>query len=260
MTANLTAAFVEAGNRTIAVNSDFRRPTLSRRMSVAFPEPIGLDLPELEHAPLELVLAPSENDDLSLLDLSPLADASPGDLARTTARLIPRLAAVSDVVVVDTSPIAATAEVLELVPLADTIVMVIRLGHTSIQSARRSIEMVRTLSDAHVILAVVGGDDTQTGYYYYYSSKPPQEPLGTGWIGRRREAGKKAASVPPAEWGEPSTDAPSESADRHSDEAEPSPAMRREHSAAAEPLETHDEPVTWPGPGLLRRPHRPEPR
>ena len=175
--ANLASAFAETGDRIVAVNSDFRRPTLSQRLSIVHPEPIGFELDEIVHAPLELVLTPINADDLSVLDLSAMRNHNPGDLARVTARVLPRIAAVNDYVVVDTSPIGATAEVLEFVPLADTIVMVVRLGHTSIQAARRTAETIRTLSTANVVLVLIGGESDETSYYYY--SNTPPEPEAT---------------------------------------------------------------------------------
>ena len=194
MSANLASAFVESGFRTAAVNSDFRRPTLSRRLAIPHPEPLGLELHQIEHAPLELVLSPTNNPDLSVLDLSPIKGVSPGDLARITARMLPRIATAVDAVVVDTSPVGATAEVLEFIPIADTIVMVVRLGHTSIQSATRAIEMIRTLSTGNVVLALMGGDSSESGYYYYYSSAPV-EPERTGGRFSRKKAPNEETKV-----------------------------------------------------------------
>ena len=173
--ANLASAFAETGERIVAVNSDFRRPTLTRRLNVVHPEPIGLEIDEIEHAPLELVLTPVNDAGLAVLDLSPMRGHSPGDLARVTARILPRVAAINDHVVVDTSPIGATAEVLEFVPLADTSVLVVRLGHTSIQAARRTIETLNTLSSGNLLLVIIGGETDETSYYYN-SSALPEEP------------------------------------------------------------------------------------
>ncbi len=176
ITANLASAFVEAGSRTVAVNTDFRRPTLSRRLAVVHPEPVGLTLGQVEHAPLELVLAQVADADMSVLDLSPMNRQNPGELARLTARLLPRIAAVNDHVVIDSSPVGGTAEVLEFVPLADNIIMVVTLGHTQIEAAKRSIEMIRALSTGNLLLVIIGGDTDETSYYYYSTtaSKSPK--------------------------------------------------------------------------------------
>jgi Mrp family chromosome partitioning ATPase len=198
VTANLAAAMVESGSRTVAVNTDFRRPTLSDRLGVSDPEPAGLELHEIASAPLELVLAAGADPGLAVLDLARVRGNTPGDLARVTARLLPRAAEIADTIVVDTSPVGATAEVLEFVPQADNIVVVVRLGHTTASTARRSIETIRTLSRGNVLLVLVGGDaGTGDQYYYYYSSTNRSPAVGTRF-GRRR-SGRSAPATRPAE-------------------------------------------------------------
>jgi Mrp family chromosome partitioning ATPase len=197
VSANLAAAMVESGSRTVAVNTDFRRPTLSTRLGVADPAPASLDLHEIADAPLELVLAPGADAGLAVLDLARMRGNTPGDLARVTARLLPRVGEIADSIVVDTSPVGATAEVLEFVPRADNIVMVVRLGHTTASTARRSIETIRTLSRGNILLVLVGGDSSTGDQYYYYYSSTRSAP-GGGWFGRRRP-GKSSDSQRPAE-------------------------------------------------------------
>lgn len=184
VSANLVAAMVESGGRTVAVNTDFRRPTLSKRLGVLDPEPAGLDPHAVASAPLELVLAPGADPALAVLDLSGMRGNTPGDLARLTSRILPRVAEIADSIVIDTSPVGATAEVLEFVPKADNVVLVIRLGHTTASSARRAIETIRTLSKGNLLLALVGGD-TGRDYYYYYSGHRGGSG-DTSWFGRKK--------------------------------------------------------------------------
>ena len=172
VTANLTAAFVEAGERTVAVNADFRRPTLTKRLLGHQPEPLDLPLREIELTSLDRLTTPGEQPGLRVMDLVSTGDHGPGELARTTARLIPRLAAVSDRVIVDTSPVGVTPEVLEFLSDADTVLVAIRLGHTSIASAKRAIDMIRVLVTGEVILVIVGEDSPGDGYYYV--AEPPR--------------------------------------------------------------------------------------
>lgn len=185
--ANLACAFVEAGERTVAINTDFRRPTLSRRLAVGHPEPVGLTLGQIEHAPLDLLLTRVNNSNLALFDLAGMRPNNPGDMARVTARVLPRIAAVSDRLVIDSSPVGATAEVLEFVSLADTVVIVIKLGHTTIQSARRTIEILRVLSSATLMLTIIGDDGDDSSYYYYSVSKPAES---TNRFGRNKNKNK----------------------------------------------------------------------
>jgi Mrp family chromosome partitioning ATPase len=124
-----------------------------------------------------------------VLDLAGVRGNTPGDLARVTARLLPRIGEIADSIVVDTSPVGATAEVLEFVPKADNIVVVVRLGHTTASTAQRSIETIRTLSRGNVLLVLVGGDASSGDqYYYYYSTSRSGANGGTGGgrFGRRR--------------------------------------------------------------------------
>ena len=44
VSSNLAAAFVETGSRTIAVNADFRRPSLTKRLTGEPAEALGFDL------------------------------------------------------------------------------------------------------------------------------------------------------------------------------------------------------------------------
>ncbi len=167
VSANLIAAFAETGVNTVGVNTDFRRPTLLRKLDVPRTDIVGLTLGELQTAPLNLITTPTETGNLVMVDLSTVKGHSPGQLARATAALIPRLAKASGAVVVDTSPIGATAEVLEFIPLVDNVVMVVRLNHTSIRTAQRTIETVRSLTTGNLLLVVVGGSSTDSNDYYY---------------------------------------------------------------------------------------------
>jgi Mrp family chromosome partitioning ATPase len=195
VSANLAAAMVESGSRTVAVNTDFRRPTLSSRLGVADPEPAGLDLHEIASAPLELILAPGGDPGLAVLDLARVRGNTPGDLARVTSRILPRIGEIADAIVVDTSPVGATAEVLEFVPQADNIVMVVRLGHTTATTAKRSIETIRTLSRGNLLLVLVGGGSGSGDQYYYYYSSSRNSADG-GWFGRRRSGRSSGAQRP----------------------------------------------------------------
>lgn len=168
---NLAAAFVESGARTIAVNTDFRRPTLGTRLLGHKPEPVANGMDELAALEVDDMLLPTETPDLVLLDLAG-TNVPPGDLARFTGAIIPGLAKHADEIVIDSSPVGATAEVLELVPFADVIVFVVRLGHTSIPAATRTIEIIRSLTEAHLLLAVNGDGPEKTSYYYEYSGSP----------------------------------------------------------------------------------------
>lgn len=180
LVANLAAAFVESGRRTIAINTDFRRPRLGEVINgEPIVQPFGLD--DLELLDTKLLLARTDLPNLLVMDLSGI-DATPGELLRSTTSMLPTLIDVADELIIDTSPLGVTAEPLELVPHADVIVMVVRLGHTSIGAAERTLAQVRDLSTAPVVLAVTGSR-TVRGKYVEYGSRS-----GTSiWPGRRSD-------------------------------------------------------------------------
>ena len=166
---NLAAAFVETGQRTIVVNTDFRRPRLSKACDIEFhaPHPFTLgDLEVIEPKSLLVGVQPG----MLVLDLAGV-DGSAGELARSTAAMVPTLTEMADAVVIDTSPVGATAEVLDVLPLADVIVRVVRLGHTSIGSARRAISVLRDVSDAPILL-VVNSVKQERSVYAEYTDRP----------------------------------------------------------------------------------------
>ena len=58
-------------------------------------------------------------------------------------------------------------------PRADVIVLVVRLGHTHIESAQRTIEIIRTLTEAPLLLTVVGEAPERDDYYEYGRARQP---------------------------------------------------------------------------------------
>jgi Mrp family chromosome partitioning ATPase len=108
---------------------------------------------------------------------------------RATTEKLPALASVADSIVIDTSPVGATAEVLELVPFADVIVVVARVGGTQISAAERTLAILRDLATAPMIL-VLGGVKMDKANYYEYSDRRRSEKPSLPW---RRGKGTPSA-------------------------------------------------------------------
>lgn len=164
--ANLSAALVETNKRTIAVNTDFRRPTLGRRLLGDTPPPLPFTIAEVSEVPARHLLRRTSVTNLVMLDLSGI-DAPPGTLARATTRVLDQLNEVADSIVIDTSPVGATAEVLELLPYADHVVVAIRLDHTLTSATLRTMQLLRSLSTGTLHLVLVGENIERSPYYEY---------------------------------------------------------------------------------------------
>lgn len=208
LTANLAASFAEIGMNTVAVNTDFRRPKLSERLCGAELAPLPWELEDLGWIPPGRVLRPTLIPNLSVFDLGVIGPA--GELARRTAAMIPQLAREADSIVIDSSPVSATAEVLELVPLADVVVVLVRLGETSISAAESTLAILRDLTTAPLLLVAVGGRAVNRGYGDAYQQvsgaqrslgaavqQSDQVPATSGWRWGRREQYTQTVSAPP---------------------------------------------------------------
>ncbi len=160
-------ALAEADLPTLAVNADCRRPTLHRRLGIT-PEPGLSELAELR------VDRPAVDDVVQngpIEDLWVVPSGHPGPL---TTEIVGAVAQVIDVatrrgatVVIDSSPLLATADVMELIPLVDHVLFIIRNGRTTRKEAQEGLEMLR-LRDAPLLGCVcVGSRATKRRYAYY---------------------------------------------------------------------------------------------
>jgi Mrp family chromosome partitioning ATPase len=178
-------ALAEADVPTLAINADSRRPTLHRRLGVQA-EPGLTDLAEyrVDRPHIDDVVQPGPIDDLWVL---PSGHAGPltTEMVQAVAEAIQVATARGATVVIDSSPLLATADVMELIPLVDHVVYVIRNGRTTRREALEGLEMLR-LRDAPLLGCVcVGSRATKRRYsyyenYYYRSSAVPRRGDGAG--------------------------------------------------------------------------------
>lgn len=162
-TANLAAAFAETGARTVAVNTDFRRPSLSAVLESQS------GATHASEAPVRVPVVMSRSvPELRVYDERSVdTEAVPGELARRVIRNLPALTEIYDEVILDSAPISLAAEVFEFLPVADSIVVIVRLGHTRLETATKAAETLRALGINDFLLVVVGGASTDDSAYYY---------------------------------------------------------------------------------------------
>ena len=141
----------------------------SRRASWARATADGAHVRRVERRAARSLVTRTPTSGLALIDVSSVK-GSPGDLAASRFARSTSWRPVSDAIVVDTSPMTATAEVLELIPLADVVLVIVRLDRTPTASAARAIDTLRAMDPPHLMLVVVGENVDRTAYYYHYSS------------------------------------------------------------------------------------------
>jgi len=170
--AEIGASLAELRPGVIVVNGDFRQSMIGKRLAWTTAHTVGLlDADQLHDAPPELLIQPSDVAGLSLIDLDGTSQLSPSEIARATARVATRVRRDASAVVVDSAAVTAAAESQELIAIADVIVLVIRIGHTTKSDTTRTIELIRSLSGAVVIPVVTGATGTLTKYESYDSDR-----------------------------------------------------------------------------------------
>jgi Mrp family chromosome partitioning ATPase/capsular polysaccharide biosynthesis protein len=172
--ANLAAAMAETGRTVLVLSCDFRRPEIHTLLGCS----IGPGLAELLTGDDQRTLR-----DLAVPTLVPGVWLAPsgaglrnlGDVAAAGCRLVDEARTVADVVIIDTPPLLATNDASELLAACDAVVLVCRIGKTTVDSARRTRELLERLSAPVTGVVAIGVPAADTTYAGYFSSKMPAE-------------------------------------------------------------------------------------
>jgi Mrp family chromosome partitioning ATPase/capsular polysaccharide biosynthesis protein len=195
---NLALTYQEFGLSVVVVEADLRRPTLSATFAVgagvgltsvligecdleeALVE-VAIGSPSAEYldklrldgqsAPRRAASATASGGRVMLLSSGPTPPNPPAVLAADTMRaIVDELSEVFDIVLIDTPPLLVVSDAVALLPQADGVVLITRVGRTDRQSAKRAADTARLDSTVNV-LGVVANDVTHqggSGYGYGY--------------------------------------------------------------------------------------------
>jgi MinD-like ATPase involved in chromosome partitioning or flagellar assembly len=111
-----------------------------------------------------------------------------GEVAASGRDLVAEARRLADIVIIDTAPLLVAHEATELIPAADTVLVVCRSGQTSKEDAARAREMLTRLRASVAGVVLVGAPESETGYstYYYETQpRPPKRSVGAWLLGRR---------------------------------------------------------------------------
>ena len=128
--ANLAVALAQSGLRVIAVDSDFRAPSLDKMFGV--PDEFGLSNVIFERGKFGSALRETKVPGLRVLPSGPLPP-NPTELLglSRTRDLIGELAAGADMVLLDSPPLLGFADAVVLAPVVDSVVVVVARGRVS---------------------------------------------------------------------------------------------------------------------------------
>lgn len=173
--AALTAqAMAEVGVRTLLVGADFRRPTLGGVMGVeAGPTIADLTGPAEDRPKVDQVVRPTKFANLYLaLSGQPTRDVS--ELIAATRQLVSQAASQNATVIIDTSPLNASSDSLDLLPVVDHVIMVVRSGRSTESDLVDSVDALERVGASVMGTLLVGTPNTgrrQAYYYDYYSAE-----------------------------------------------------------------------------------------
>ena len=184
--ANLGAMLAEAGESVLLVNCDFRRP----RLHV---------LTGSQYQPMEL--SRTQIPDVELIaNVVQDNDALPTEVIAAQRSVIKKALRMYDLIIIDTAPLLATNDAVELLDLVDDVVLVTRAGQTTMQAADRAAEVLERRR-AHVLGVVISdvdaGHSADYSYYGgYYEDASSQPGRWSRW--RRKADIDLVADVDPA--------------------------------------------------------------
>lgn len=171
----LTAqAMAEVGVRTLLVGADFRRPTLASAMGVK-PGATIADLtgPVEDRPTVDQVVRPTKFTNLYLaLAGQPTRDVS--ELIAATRQLVSQAATQNATVIIDTSPLNASSDSLDLLPVVDHVIMVVRSGRSTEKDLVESVNALERVGANVMGTLLVGTPNAgrrQAYYYDYYSAE-----------------------------------------------------------------------------------------
>ena len=176
--ANLAVALAQSGQRVAMVSADLHRPMLESLFDLSDLQGLGDVM--WGRCRVSDVLVPLRGDRLQLLP-SGSARLEGSELLGTEAMssVLAGLAAVHDIVLVDTPPVLSSADALNLAPLVDAVVLVAdarQATYEMIQEARARLDHV----GANVIGAVLNNLDGSHSRWEGYYALPTQAAPGAG--------------------------------------------------------------------------------
>ena len=167
--ANLGVTLAQAGRRVVLVEGDLHRPRLHHIFGLRNNAGITSALLD-EHPSLGGLLQPTATPGLRVLTSGPIPP-NPAELlgSNRMRQILTELQADADILIVDSPPVTALADAAILAAQADGVLLVVEVGRTSRDLARRAMTALRQVN-ARVIGVLLNRMPTRgSGYYYYYS-------------------------------------------------------------------------------------------
>lgn len=189
--ANLAASFAETGMRVLVLDADLRSPDLHEQFDV--PEGSGISdyVSTTSGGTLSGLVRPTKVPGVRMVTAGTNL-AHPESLSSRLGPLIKEARRIADITIIDTAPMLAASDVFDILPLVDTVVLVVRSGRLTGPHGERVAELLGRFSTPVTGVVLVSAPKSRAnsyGYGYGY---------GYGAGGKRSKRGKKRPATAPA--------------------------------------------------------------
>jgi succinoglycan biosynthesis transport protein ExoP len=199
-TVNVARTLASAGEKTIILDCDLRRPTIHQRLNIGRDRGITNYILSSEGDDSRTYIKPTDQPNLYALTCGPIPP-NPADVFghERFQALLKELRQQFDWVFIDSPPVVSLADATILSSMADMVVFVVKHNENDKELIRRCVTNIRKVNP-NIIGAVLNNVDLErshykdyyyVGYYYYGESSSKK--------GRKRKEKTELAAVPPAD-------------------------------------------------------------
>jgi len=168
--ANLAASFAETGQRVLVLDADLRSPDTHSLFDV--PQGAGISdfITDPGDVPLEALVRPTSVPGVRIITAGTRL-THPASLASRMGHLLEEVRGMADVVIIDSAPLLAASDVFDVLPIVDTVLLVVRSGRLTDVAAHRVAELLGRFQVPISGVVLVGARGRRAdGYGYGYGS------------------------------------------------------------------------------------------
>lgn len=231
--ANLAASFAETGQRVLVLDADLRSPDAHNLFDV--PQGAGISdyVSDPGETSLDALIRPTSVPGVRIITAGTRL-AHPASLASRMGHLLAEARDMADVVIIDTAPLLAASDVFDILPMMDTVLLVVRSGRLTETTGNRVAELLGRFQVPVAGVILVGVHTRSSGGYGYR--------YGYGYGGGKKKHARKAVrGASSQEQGETTPSASNDGADTANDSGrsdipnEPEPAVMLSEAEPTEP-------------------------
>lgn len=230
--ANLAASFAETGQSVLVLDGDLRKPDTHLLLDVPQAAGISNHLVNPEAHPLRSLMRPTKVPGVRMITAGTDLKA-PTALVSRLESVIEGLRGEADVVIVDSVPLLAASDVFDLLPLVDTVMIVVRSGRLTDSAGERIAELLGRYNVPVIGAMLIGAPAGSDGYGYGYGRSYGYG-RGYGYGQKKQGPAEPVEPAASSERAEPTASSPSRA-------LPPSPETPADAADQDEPGSSHSE-------------------